>query len=262
MSDPASDDAAAIPIDQYFDWSRTPAAGLLFAVPWLVLYELAILTGSDPSQLRHPAESWLRGSLLDAGGRWPWLLPVIVAGSLLVWHAAVRYRRGPARRVDSRGTMLAGMLGESAFLAAALVLAGQFLHAVVSDRVMMSLAESPRGPGAWAAACLGAGIYEEVLFRLWAIPLAIVTLRLFLVPAKIAIVVSVVGTSLLFAAAHYTAADFQSPSATMLAGFGFRSAAGLVFASLFWLRGFGVAVGTHVLYDAIIVLVTAIQHPA
>ena len=127
MSDASGDRLA--PVDQpapqplvesadYLRWSQTPAAGLLFLLPWLGLYELAILTGSDPLELRNPAESWLQVALRQAGGHYPWLLPVVVAGSLLIWHGVACYRQGPAVRVDSRGTLLAGMLSESAFLAA------------------------------------------------------------------------------------------------------------------------------------------------
>ena len=248
----------------YLRWSRTPAAGLLFLLPWLTLYELAILTGSDPTELRHPAESWLRSGLLHLGGAMPWLLPVVVATSLLLWHGWDRWRRGPAVRTDRRGTLLAGMLGESALAASLLVLGGQLLHAAATRGVVMSLAESPNGPEAWAATCLGAGIYEEVLFRLWAIPLVLAVLRSLLVPRTIAIALSLAGTAVLFAALHYTAADWQTLKAAgawspMALGLLFRIAAGGVFAMLFWVRGFGIAVGTHVLYDAIVVLVAAMQ---
>ena len=265
MSDAPGDQPAPQPLVEsadYLRWSQTPAAGLLFLLPWLGLYELAILTGSDPLELRNPAEPWLQVALRQAGGHYPWLLPVVVAGSLLIWHGVVRYRQGPAVRVDSRGTLLAGMLSESAFLAALLVFAGQFVHAVASEGIVMSLAETPRGPGAWAAACLGAGIYEEVLFRLWAIPAVVFGLRLFLVPTRIAVITSLIGTSLLFAAAHYSAAEWQTAGALLYRGFAFRTVVGVCFAMLFWFRGFGVAVGTHVLYDAIIVMITAVQQPA
>ena len=257
---PATDDTATTS-GHYLRWSRTPAAGLLFLLPWLALYELAILTGSDPSTLRNPAESWLRRSLLDAGGQWPWLLPTLVAGSLLIWHGVVRYRFGAAERVDSRGSLLAGMLGESAFFAAVLVFAGQLSHAALAEGTLLSLSTSPDGPGAWAAACLGAGIYEEVLFRLWAVPAVYFGLRLFVVPPPAAIIASLASTSILFATMHYTRSELMDCDAVLLIGFAFRCVAGLVFATLFWLRGFGIAVGTHVLYDAMIVTVTAIQHP-
>ena len=260
----AADDPPPIEADAYLKWSRTPAAGLLFLLPWLGLYELAILTGSDPATLRHPAESWLRSGLLQVGGDWPWLLPVVVAGSLLVWHAGHRWLRGPAARGERRGTLLAGMLGESLLAASLLVLAGQMSHAVATRGVVMSLAQPPSGPGAWAATCLGAGIYEEVLFRLWAIPAMFVLLKALVVPRRIAACVAIVATSLLFASLHYTAADWATMqssgvSSPVAIGWMFRTLAGLVFATLFWLRGFGVAVGTHVLYDAIIVIVTAVQ---
>ena len=263
-SEIASPMSAAAPIDpsSYLRLSATPLAGLWFLLPWLGLYELAILTGTDPAELRHPAESWLQGGVRELGSDRPWLLPVVVAVSLLAWHAYDRWRSGPTVRQDRRGTVLAGMLGESAFLAGLLVFAGQLIHALATDAgemQTMSMARTPSGPGAWAAACLGAGIYEEILFRLWAIPLLVLTLRAFLVPRAIAIGVSLAATSLLFAALHYTADDWSDPDRPMLVGFGLRAGAGLAFAGLFWLRGFGIAVGTHVMYDAIIVVIGEVQ---
>jgi membrane protease YdiL (CAAX protease family) len=59
----------------------------------------------------------------------------------------------------------------------------------------------------------------------------------------------------LFAAAHYrlffdVGQDFTWP------GFAFRMSAGSLFSLLFWRRGFGIAVGTHAVYDILVATVT------
>ncbi|HEX3727410.1 MAG TPA: CPBP family glutamic-type intramembrane protease, partial [Pirellulales bacterium] len=92
----------------------------------------------------------------------------------------------------------------------------------------------------------GAGVYEEVLFRLLLLPpMSACVARLGLAGgARIAIAVA--GTSLLFAAAHYLGPHGEEFEAF---SFWFRFTAGAVFAMLFVYRGFGIAAGTHALYD-------------
>jgi membrane protease YdiL (CAAX protease family) len=70
-----------------------------------------------------------------------------------------------------------------------------------------------------------------------------------LLPPKWAAGFSVPITALVFAAAHYIgpAADPYT-----VFSFTFRTLAGLLFATLFLLRGFGVAVGCHALYDILV----------
>jgi hypothetical protein len=96
----------------------------------------------------------------------------------------------------------------------------------------------------------GAGLYEELVFRLLLLPVLIYVLRQlgwhFLPAAAMAIFVS----SMLFAGAHY---DLLNPAGTAFEwpGFTVRMLASVFFASVFLLRGFGIAVGTHVAYDVL-----------
>jgi membrane protease YdiL (CAAX protease family) len=96
---------------------------------------------------------------------------------------------------------------------------------------------------------LGAGIYEEVLFRLCLIPACYAVWRILLLPHRPAACMAVVASSLLFAAAHYV-----GPTGEAFAPFTFtfRAFAGVFFAVLFVLRGFGVAAGTHAAYDLLV----------
>jgi hypothetical protein len=100
-----------------------------------------------------------------------------------------------------------------------------------------------------AVTFVGAGIYEEVLFRLLLLPVCYAVFRVLRAGPKASAVLSVVGTSLMFALAHYVgpAGDSLVPYT-----FCFRAAAGAYFAVLFVTRGFGVTVGAHAGYDLIV----------
>jgi membrane protease YdiL (CAAX protease family) len=93
---------------------------------------------------------------------------------------------------------------------------------------------------------IGAGVYEEVMFRLLLVPAAFLAFRMFEFPPKWAAVMAAVSTSFLFALAHHIG---PSADAFNLFAFSFRAAAGLFFATVFLLRGFGITVGCHAAYD-------------
>ena len=95
-------------------------------------------------------------------------------------------------------------------------------------------------------AFLGAGVYEEVLFRLLLLPLAVWLIHLAGGARRVQIAGAIVATSLLFALAHYVG-EYGDPLdwTTFL----FRFSAGAFFGGLFVWRGFGIAAGAHALYD-------------
>jgi membrane protease YdiL (CAAX protease family) len=106
---------------------------------------------------------------------------------------------------------------------------------------------------------LGAGIYEELLFRLMLLPATIALLRTARLSRQASLPTAVVLTSLMFAAAHYrmdaplglpvgwTCGEPFTPL-----GFVFRFAGGASLATLFAYRGFGIAVGAHAVYDLLV----------
>jgi membrane protease YdiL (CAAX protease family) len=120
---------------------------------------------------------------------------------------------------------------------------GSCLDYLLPHRMMAGLAqESGRN---LVAICLGAGIYEELVFRLILMAaLSLLVKDLFGVGQKRAALLVVVAAGVMFSSYHYLGAerfDFRT--------FLFRTLAGCYFGLLFTLRGFGVTAGSHAAYD-------------
>lgn len=236
----------------YWDQSRRPLACLLFLLPLLLAYEAGVvwLNGGSTPAFRNLADAWMRHGLTRIGLDHAMLLPVLVMGGLLAWHLGLRHpwRVQPAT--------LAGMFGESVLFATGLLcLAHLQWWAFGEWGLTVSLSPAERLAAGRLIGFVGAGVYEEVLFRLCLLPACWMLLMALGIDRRPAAVAAVVASSLLFALAHYTGG---SGEAIGWFSFSFRALAGGVFAGLFLWRGFGITVGAHAAYDILVgLLLTA-----
>ncbi|MBP8809210.1 MAG: CPBP family intramembrane metalloprotease [Kofleriaceae bacterium] len=144
----------------------------------------------------------------------------------LAWLA----RSGRRRAVSL--SVLAPLVGEAA------------LYALTLVAVAALLASGVGLGGTAVVAALGAGVHEELGFRLLGVGGgAALAIHLGL-GRRAAVVAAVVSSSLAFAAAHHLAGEPWE-----LATFSFRVLAGVGFAAVFWQRSLAHAVYAHVLYD-------------
>lgn len=237
----------AAALGQYWHQSRRPLAALAFSLPLLVAYEAGVLLLGTQA-VRNGADVWLRQFLDEMGFGHYFLLPVLTVAFLLAWHHLTRDRW----RVSAG--VLYGMALECVLLGLALVGIGhmqgsllQLLGGEAHPQVALGLLDFARLQYLGRViGFFGAGIYEEVLFRLMLLPPLVAMLKWCGVAAQPRAIGAVVLTSLVFSAAHYVGAHGDTFG---WYSFLFRFLAGAFFAVLFVYRGFGIAAGTHALYD-------------
>jgi hypothetical protein len=108
---------------------------------------------------------------------------------------------------------------------------------------------------------IGAGIYEELVFRLMLLILLMMVFQdLFNFSDSQAIVFSIVISAVLFSLHHhwmFIDGRFQAGEPYALVPFVFRTLAGIYFAVLYAVRGFGITAGAHAFYDIIAALIKA-----
>jgi hypothetical protein len=225
----------------YYGATRHPWPCLLFLLPFLAGYELGVLWlgGDRPQVLRNGVDAWLRGALpLE------WAPPAALLLAFAVWSLR---RRGDLPR-DQVG-LLCGMAVEAVAFALGLWGVSRTLAPLLeSFGVELSLG----GPGAALRAVvpyLGAGVYEEAAFRLVLYSAMAWLLRRVEAPGWAACLLAALGSATLFAAAHHVGPYGQAYGTFV---FLFRLAAGLYFAALFQLRGFGIVVGAHACYNVMV----------
>lgn len=243
----------ARPLD-YWHESRRPLTSLVFIAPLLVIYEAGVLLPAGFSA-RNGVDVWLR-TLLDWIGLGQYfLLPALTVCILLGWHHTTRQ----PWRVS--WPVLGRMAVECLLLAICLRAILEVQYVLLQSLVRVPgetpvLAVDRAGSAGGMAErvgnlimFLGAGIYEELLFRLILLSGAIWGLRRLGVKPLWSVVYAVVATSLVFAAAHYVGPYRESLD---LGSYLFRFVAGVFFCVLFVYRGFGIAAGAHAGFDILI----------
>lgn len=233
---------------EYVIATRHPWVTFLFLVPLLAAYEYGVahFGGSGPD-VRNGADTWLRWALDRYGVSHLWLVPAVVAIFFLLRSMAA----WGSRPKDTVATLF-GMAVESVVFAGILWGVSRNFKPIL-DQFGVELAVPAARFEAPAAAKLvtyvGAGIYEEVIFRLGLFTLLFVVFRTLLLPKPFAILAAAVIGSVLFAAAHHAGENGEMFHPAV---FLFRSLAGLFFTVLYVGRGFGVAVGAHAGYDVLV----------
>jgi hypothetical protein len=246
----------------YWRTSRAPRYSLLFALPLLVFYQvLAALQSSGAggapgpggpggpgagAGLRNGADVIFQSLFTAVAGIWgPALfMACLIAVGLWLVVRDVRTHGGAFRP-----SVFLRMLLESAVLA--------LVFGVVVGTITAKLL-SPLGPLAspspavvdwWTKLMLslGAGLYEELLFRVVLVALlAALAHHVFgWRPWPAGVFATVLGAAL-FSAFHYVG---PYGDRLMLYSFTFRMIAGIFFSALYLLRGFGITAWTHALYD-------------
>jgi hypothetical protein len=239
-------------ISTYWRIARAPRYSLTFALPLLVAYEVLAfsLSHDEVAGVRNGADVLLKSLFLALGGR----SGLIVFGALLVgggaWMVWQDYRKAGSLEPRMFGLMAA----ESVVYAFAFGMVTSTLTGLLLPGLATVGAASPAlgSVASWSLPTqlmisLGAGIYEELLFRVILVSgLAWVARRTLGWGDSTAGVFAVAVGALIFSAFHYLG---PYGDRFELGSFTFRAVAGVLLSSLYLLRGFGITAWTHALYD-------------
>lgn len=240
-------------INDYWQQSRRPLAALALVMPLMAAYEAGVMVLGNQA-VRNGADVWLR-QLLDLLGFGQYLLlPLLTVAVLVAWHHVRhdRWQLSPAVPLV--------MLAESAVLGLVLMGLGRLQGAIVNHSLALTddgtstLAVASAAGAPLAGRLLGfagAGVYEEVLFRLLLVPGVSTCAQWLGARRQLPAIAAIVLTSLIFSAAHYIGPHGEALDAF---SFTFRALAGAFFAIVFVYRGFGIAAGSHALYDIFVSL--------
>jgi membrane protease YdiL (CAAX protease family) len=222
--------------ERYWVESRRPLASLAFIAPLLAIYEAGVLwLGVRPNG----ADALMRGLLDLFGFGQHFLLPGLVVGILLGWHYLSR------QPWHVSGGILPAMAVES-------ILLGLCVRAIVflQNSFTLAIGESLKNGFQSAVGFLGAGIYEELLFRLILLSLLAWAFRRAGATSRVSMIAAVALSSVLFAAAHHVGPYGEWP--IRWSRFTFRTLAGVFFSVVYVYRGFGIAAGCHAAYDILV----------
>lgn len=235
--------------EHYFNRSQRPLQSLIFLLPFLIVYEAGVLLMPVNQQVGHIQHILARSLLADllglfgaAGGYLPGLAVVIV---LLSWHVARRDKW----ELDWRLNMAMG--AESVALAVPLLM---FALVWRSEPAWATTLMSPHitEAGREIVYALGAGVYEELVFRLMGIAiLHMILTDMIGLNAKTGAIIAIACSAGLFASYHFTVVN---PFTWVK--FTFYSAAGVYLAVIYVLRGFGIVAASHACYDIFYVIMT------
>ncbi|MDZ7772519.1 MAG: CPBP family intramembrane glutamic endopeptidase [Balneolaceae bacterium] len=234
-------------LSRYFRDTHTLLYSYLIALPLLLLYEILIVI-SQPNAagaVRISVDVWIRTlfTWLGTGVLSITLILAALAGIVIVW-------RERDKLSTLRGGYFAGMLLESTVYALALAMLISSLVGGVVQLLQDTAGVEALTTLQQVALSLGAGLYEELFFRVVLVGGLYFVARRLLDKRWLAFALSVVTAALIFSGVHYVGALGDTFT---LGSFLFRFLFGLALNAIYLWRGFGVAAWTHAIYDIMVV---------
>lgn len=249
-TDTSQSSARIIPVQRgYFGLSASPLHVLVFLIPVIIAAEMGTLGLANEGIGAQLAAHRMLVRFFDLFGVVGLHLPALaIVVTLFVQHVLSKDRW----RIEP--IVPAAMVVESAFLTGPLLILVLILQPAAAPVAAVFQGDpASLTPRSGILLALGAGLYEEVLFRLVIITgIHFVAADLFRIPDSGAKVLAVAASAVLFALHH----DTTGPDGALQARlFAFYILAGLYFGLLFLTRGLGIAVGVHAVYDLLVLVV-------
>lgn len=238
------------PPDTYWSMSKRPLEILLFLTPFIIMYEIGLifLLREDRGTITNLAHEWIIKFIglfnIDMLGLSLPALAVVVV--LLLWQVLARnpWKASPQ--------VLLFMVIESILLVIPLLVFARVIQQLLP--LVGAEGEIIQGLDPWGriAMSIGAGLYEELVFRM----LIVFVVHTLVVDAlrfsnAAGLTVAILVSALLFSFYHPV---WDADGSLLMGRAAFYFAAGLWFGLLYVVRGFGIVVAVHAFYDMAILL--------
>lgn len=236
-------------VKTYFSDTKNLLYSFLISLPLFITYELLIIISQpDASQIvRISVDSWFKSifSLLGVNTVSITLLVVALLGMFILYKEREKLR-------GLRFKFFPLMIAESTVYAALVTLVATFfismIFAISANDPISSLSGLQK-----FALSLGAGLYEELFFRVILVSLLILVFKkVFNNKNWAAMIAAITLSALLFSLVHYVG---SMGDAFTLSSFMYRFVFGLMLNGIYVWRGFGIAAWTHALYDLMVLFV-------
>ena len=241
--------AVETPVDSsYWQATREPTACLAFLVPLVAAYEMGALMLRPEvwPERRLVAQRLIQQLVAWFGTDAVWVPGVALVVTLVIWQLV---SQSPWKL---RGWVPLAMIAESLVLTIPLFVLG---------RLVLTAADGAFGyqMRVHIVLALGAGIYEELIFRFYLVTGLIALFTKYAkVPPQTATIAAIVVGGALFALCHFKPVGSEPFGWPMFLMF---TAAGGYLATIFVLRGLGVSTGCHAAFN-LITLVLATEQGA
>ncbi len=228
------------PFQQYLNSSKTIHYSLILTLPLLAIYEFGVLILFRESffELRNSGEILLRSLFQNLGLIDPYIVSAILLGLfLIVMIRGYQVEKKPGIQANYFIYMLIESMLWGSILFIALQLFTQLPLQIITfeDKLAnMNLA-------------IGAGIFEELIFRMIIISaLMVVLTRGLAIPSGWAAPGAIILAAGIFAAFHLFMEVYSLPV------FSQRVFGGILLGVLYRFRGYGISVYTHIIYNFLI----------
>lgn len=233
-------------VKPYFENTNNLLYSFLVSLPLFILYEFLILI-SQPSGdaiVRISVDVWIKTlfSSLGVNAISFSLLIVAIAGIFIVYRERERLK-------TLRFSYFPIMIVEATFYAIIVAIISQtmvswVLNIAATDPIeSLSILQK-------LALSLGAGLYEELFFRVILVTVFILIFTKLFGKKWAGVVAAVVLSALLFSAVHYIG---SMGDAFTFNSFLYRFLFGLILNGIYVWRGFGVTAWTHAIYDIMVI---------
>jgi len=287
--------------DSYLERTSRPFYSLVYLIPFIIIYEIGTVyfnTDHLRQSLRVVSFVWLK-EFLEWAGFGSRVAFIAAPLAVIIILLALQITSRTNWRINFRDFI--PMTGECAMLAIPLIVLSLLLNRPAPpnasqiwdcDGKVITAAAKVKAPAQKYQAVgidqlppapqtavkkanplaaniitgIGAGIYEELVFRLVLITLFMLLFHdVFGLTLNSALVIAVLLSAGLFSAHHHLIfinGHFSTTVAFTWTAFIFRTIAGVYFAGLFAIRGFGITAGTHAFYDIIAAIMNFFLFPA